>query len=399
MTQGSDFHAMPGEFRSCIGCHEQRKGIDAPPDVDRAPIAGHQAPVRPRMPQWGTNGIIEYEVTVQPVLDKYCLECHSGPNPKAHLNLTGDRTTVYNLSYMELTDRMLVHFTPGTGSTHAQPTNDCDEQAPLSRGSLLSKLTKHIQDPEHSKKEISFEEQLRVFLWIDSNVPFYGHCRQSSPTLLADGARKELSAVHHKRCAGCHGNDNPDTKSGLNEHHTTVHVGTYRPGQWGIATSGMRVRHLNLSHPEHSGALRAPLAKSAGGWGLCKGEDDQSVFSSTSDPDYQRILAALKCVEHRDEPGVKELLEKKRNQSGGGSRFRLTETPALHFRRPDSSRTFRILRRTANVDRQQQITESSMRGRHLNLSHSEHGPTLQASLATGAGGLQLCVQRRRIPNV
>ena len=313
MTQGSDFHAMPGEVRSCIGCHEQRKGIDAPPDADRSPIAGHKAPVRPRMPQWGTNGIIEYEVTVQPVLDKYCIECHSGPNPEANLNLTGDRTTVYSMSYMELTDRMLVHFTPGTGSTHAQPTNDCDEQAPLSRGSLLSKLTKHIQDPKHSKKEISFEEQLRVFLWIDSNVPFYGHCRQRSPTLLADGARKDLSAVHNKRCVSCHGNDNPDTKSGLNEHHTTVHVGAYRPGQWGVATSGMRVRHLNLSHPEHSGALRAPLAKSAGGWGLCKGDDDKPVFSNTSDPDYQKMLSALKCVEHRDEPGVKELLEKKQN--------------------------------------------------------------------------------------
>jgi len=314
MTQGSDFHTMPGEFRSCIGCHEQRKGIDVPSDAAKSPIAGHKRPVRPRMPEWGTNGIIEYEVTVQPILDKYCTGCHSGPNPKAHLNLAGDRTTVYNMSYMELTDRMLVHFAPGTGSTHAQPTNDCDEQAPLSRGSLLSKLTKHIQDPGYCKregKEIPFEEQLAVFLWIDSNVPFYSHCRQRSPTLLEERARGEMAAVHKRRCAGCHGNDNPDTKSGLNRHHTNVHVGQYRPGQWGVARSGMRVRHLNLSHPEHSAALQAPLANSAGGWGLCKGEDDKPVFSSTNDPDYQRILSALKRVQHRDEPGVKELLEKK----------------------------------------------------------------------------------------
>ncbi len=313
MTQGSDFHAMPGEFRSCIGCHEQRKGIDAPPDDGRSPIAAHKGPVRPRMPEWGTNGIIEYEVTVQPILDKYCIECHSGPKPDAHLNLTGDRTTVYNLSYMELTDRMLVHYQPGTGSTHAQPTNDCDEQAPLSRGSLLSKMTKYLQDPEHCKKEIPFEEQLAVFLWIDSNVPFYGHCRQRSPTLLAEAARQDLGSVHGKRCAGCHRNDSPDTKSGLNVHHTTVHVGAFRPGQWGVAPSGMRVRHLNLSHPEQSGALQAPLAKNAGGWGLCKGEDEEPVFTSTSDPDYQKILSALKRVERRDEPGLLELLGKKLN--------------------------------------------------------------------------------------
>jgi mono/diheme cytochrome c family protein len=308
MTQGSDFHAMPGEVRSCVGCHEQRKGIDTPPDSAMSPMAARKRAVRPRMPDWGTNGIIEYEVTVQPILDKYCTECHSGPNPKANLNLTGDRTTVYNMSYMELTDRMLVHFTPGTGSTHAQPTNDLDEQAPLSRGSLLSKLTKHIQDSECCNMKMSFEEQLAVFLWIDSNVPFYGHCRQRSPTLLEDRARQEMAAVHKRRCAGCHGNDNPDTKSGLNEHHTTVHVGEYRPGQWGVARSGMRVRHLNLSNPAHSAALQAPLAKGEGGWELCKEADGKPVFTSQDDPDYQQILASLKKVVHRPEPGVKELL-------------------------------------------------------------------------------------------
>ena len=308
MTQGSDYHAMPGESRSCVGCHEQRKGIDAPGLPRDVPIAATKAPVRPRMPDWGTNGIIEYEATVQPVLDKYCIGCHSGRQPKGNLNLTGDRTTVYNMSYMELTDKMLVHYTPGTGRTHAQPTNDCDEQAPLSRGSLLSKMTKHLQDPAHCKKKISFEEQLRVFLWIDTNVPFYGHCRQKAPTVLQDKARKELAAVHKRRCAGCHGNDNPDTKSGLSEAHSQVHVGAFRPGQWGIARSGMRVRHLNLSNPQHSPALQAPLSKNADGWGLCKTKDGQPVFAGTQDPDYQKILAALERVVNRDEPGIKALL-------------------------------------------------------------------------------------------
>ncbi len=311
MTQGSDYHAMPGESRGCIGCHEQRKGIDAPPGTPRTPIAARKAAMRPKMPDWGTNGIIEYEAVVQPVLDKYCIKCHSGARPKANLNLTGDRTTVYNMSYMELTDRMLVHYAPGTGRTHAQPTNDYDEQAPLSRGSLLSKMTKHIQDPKQcSNQKIPFDEQLRVFLWIDSNVPFYGHCRQKSPTILAEGARKELGAVHKKRCGGCHGNDNPDTKSGLSEAHSQVHVPAFRPGQWGIARSGMRVRHLNLSHPEHSAALQAPLAKDAGGWGLCSGKDGKSVFATPKDPDYQKILTALKRVVRRAEPCVKELLAK-----------------------------------------------------------------------------------------
>ena len=307
MTQGSDFHAMPGESRACIGCHEQRKGSGAPPTLRRAALAARKAPVRPKMPEWGTNGIIEYEATVQPVLDKYCIKCHKGAKPKGNLNLTGDRTTVYNMSYMELTDRMLVHYQPGTGRTHAQPTNDCDEQAPLSRGTLLSKVTKHIQDPRHSKKTIPFEDQLAIFLWIDSNVPFYGHCKQKSPTILDGRARGELAGVHKRRCASCHGNDNPDTKSGLSAAHSAVHAGG-EPGQWGIARSGMRVRHLNLSNPAHSAAVQAPLAKSAGGWDLCKGKDGKSVFASVKDPDYIKMLAALKLVQHRVYPGVKALL-------------------------------------------------------------------------------------------
>ena len=76
----------------------------------------------------------------------------------------------------------------------------------------------------------------------------------------------------------------------------------------------MRVRHLNLSNPQHSAAVQAPLATSAGGWGLCKGDNDQPVFGDTNDPDYQKMLAALKCVQRREEPGVKELLQKRQNQ-------------------------------------------------------------------------------------
>jgi mono/diheme cytochrome c family protein len=317
MTQGSDFHVMPGEFRSCVGCHEQRKGLTAPPRS--RPIAARKAPFRPKMPDWGTNGIIEYEAVVQPVLDKYCTRCHSGAQPKGRLNLTGDRTTVYNMSYMELTDRMLVHFTPGTGRTHAQPSNDYDEQAPLSRGSLLSKMADHLQDPKHSEKRIPFDDQLAVFLWIDSNVPFYSHYRQKSPTHLQAAARKELQGIHRKRCASCHTNDRPDTKSGLNENHTQVHAGG-RPGEWGIARSGMRVRHMNLTTPAHSAALQAPLAKSGGGWGLCQEKSGKTVFGSKSDPDYRKILEALGKVDRRNEPGVKELLTKRRAGKTAGTK-------------------------------------------------------------------------------
>ena len=314
MTQGADFHAMPGEVRGCIGCHEQRKGITTPPPSGNGsvPIALGKPPVRPQAPDWGTHGILEYAAVVQPVLDKYCVECHSGSHPKGRLDLSGDETTAYNMSYMQLTDGGYVHFTPGTGHTHAQPSNDSDEQAPLSRGSVLSKLTDHLQNPRHCKKVIPFEDQLKVFLWIDSNVPFFSHYTQVPPAWLNDAARQNLQEVHQRRCASCHDPAKfmPDEKSGLNENHIVRHVGG-PAGQWGIAASGMRVKHLDLSNPSHSAALQAPLAVAAGGWGLCGGEGTP-VFKDKGDVDYVKILAALGTgVQRRSGmsiQGVKELL-------------------------------------------------------------------------------------------
>lgn len=314
MTQGSDFHVMPGEARSCVGCHEQRKGIRPPDLAATTPVAMTRPAVRPKLPDWGTRGIIEYEAVVQPVFDRYCIRCHSGKRPANRLDLTGDLTTAYSMSYMQLTDGGYVHFTPGTGRTHAQPSNDCDEQAPLSRGSVLSKLADVLQDPGHCGKEMAFDDRLRVLLWIDSNVPFFSHYRQVPPASLTAESRRVLADVHTRRCASCHHprRSMPDEKSGLNASHIARHVGG-PAGQWGIAPSGMRVRHLNLSKPAHSAALQAPLAKGAGGWGLCL-RDGKAVFQDTADADYQAALKALEDGVVRREgievQGVSELLRR-----------------------------------------------------------------------------------------
>ena len=105
----------------------------------------------------------------------------------------------------------------------------------------------------------------------------------------------------------------PDEKSGLNKHHIGRHVGGLA-GQWNIASSGMRVRHINLTHPSHSAALLAPLAERAGGWGLCP-TSGRGVLEDKTDPDYARMLEALKTGVVRrkgiEVTGIKELLAKK----------------------------------------------------------------------------------------
>jgi hypothetical protein len=80
-------------------------------------------------------------------------------------------------------------------------------------------------------------------------------------------------------------------------------------------------RHLffNLSRPEKSLILLAPLARDAGGLGLCRrgdlpGEQHAAipVFADTSDADYQRILALcrdgkrhLEKIKRFDMPGFR----------------------------------------------------------------------------------------------
>lgn len=99
-----------------------------------------------------------------------------------------------------------------------------------------------------------------------------------------------------RRCGSCHKDDKPLPLSPSHK------VG---PGGWGTAFSGTPpwepltandtrrrwTRHLlyNLSRPELSLLLQAPLAKSAGGSESC----GSPVFAGTDDPDYQIVLRAI----------------------------------------------------------------------------------------------------------
>ena len=71
---------------------------------------------------------------------------------------------------------------------------------------------------------------------------------------------------------------------------------------------------FDLSRPEKSLFLRAPLAKSAGGLGLCKNTNDVNavVLASKEDPAYRTLLAMidagrarLEVVKRFDMPGFR----------------------------------------------------------------------------------------------
>jgi len=161
---------MPGESRSCIGCHEHRS--KAPGVVSARPEAfGY--PVQTIVPQPGDTGprMVHYASDVQPAFDQHCVGCHSGENPVGRVDLSGEPTDTWNRSYETLMGKGLVSFRDcryGRAGFRPGP--------PLSFGSHLSELVERIRsDP--CKSNLSREQFIRIVTWIDANTPYYGTYR------------------------------------------------------------------------------------------------------------------------------------------------------------------------------------------------------------------------------
>ena len=161
---------MPGENRSCIGCHELRR--KAPKMASVRPLAMN-SPAEALLPQPGETGprMVHYATDVQAVLDKHCVGCHSGAKPKGRLDLTGEPTGTWNRSYENILGKGLVSSRHcGYGRSGFRP------EAPLNFGSHLSKLAARIRKAP-CKANITQGEFVRIVTWIDANTPYYGTYR------------------------------------------------------------------------------------------------------------------------------------------------------------------------------------------------------------------------------
>ena len=71
-TMRSFTNLMPGERRGCVGCHELHS--TAPPNYSA--MALQKPPSVPTPPPWGPYYNLGYERDIQPILDRYCGDCH-----------------------------------------------------------------------------------------------------------------------------------------------------------------------------------------------------------------------------------------------------------------------------------------------------------------------------------
>ena len=137
---------------------------------------------------------LDYAQDVQPVWDKNCQKCHSGKEPKGKLNLSGEMTELFNVSYESLiTERrpevgllglIVGENHPKTGNIEYLPARSLGSHssvlvAMLSKGKVMLADPKQAQRAAklaevHKDIHLTQAELLKVTNWVDTNGQYYG---------------------------------------------------------------------------------------------------------------------------------------------------------------------------------------------------------------------------------
>lgn len=263
---------QPGETMACVGCHEQRTRSPLPSGNLMA-MRRHVSPLEPIK---DVPAVIDFPRDVQPVLDRRCVGCHNPDKYEGHVDLSGDKSMMYSISYMTMQTRGLV------SDGRNRPESNYD---PYRIGSAASRLMK-LTDGSHHDAKLTEQERRLVRLWIDTSATYPGTyaslgCGAYYPPLPYGPL--------HERCGSCHLRDTID------HHHKPA-----KYWQFGQLPGAFEAT-CNLSRPEKSMLLLAPLAKDKGGLAVC----GKVVFADKNDPLYQKTLVAI-------EAGHKALEEGKR---------------------------------------------------------------------------------------
>jgi hypothetical protein len=311
---------MPGERAACTGCHEDRNHA-AP---SRSSFLALQRPPSEIAPIPGTPEVFDYPRDLQPIWDRHCLKCHDVDKYAGRVLMTGDQGPMFTHSYFCLSSRLQM----ADGRDLAR-----GNYAPHTIGSAASYLLDKVRGRHHGVL-LTPPELRMVKLWIDASATFPGTYAALGSGMIGPYAAleygtkpkvdylgwpglKNAKAVLDRRCASCHSGDRklpatPADNLGFRLHHMkygegaprfwvppwlkTYGDGSLRPGslEWmrQFADPRLQFSHnllYNLTRPEKSLQLLAPLARAAGGYGLC-GE----VFTGTNDADWLALLGGIR---------------------------------------------------------------------------------------------------------
>lgn len=288
---------QPGEKVGCVGCHELRTRTSAPQTMPQA----LRNPPDKITPIEGIPEVFDYPSDIQPILDDLCVKCHgydktpTGGPRAGRLILSGDRGPAYSHSYYMLTSVGL--FSDGRNRGQGN-------YPPRTLGSSASRLLKMLDGSHHGVVATRRQKDL-LRLWIESGAVYSGTYAAHRTGLVSDNTLNPqgAGAVIARRCAGCHGQQ-PGLvlPHGFADDRGMTYIEFAEPRVVDPLLNTSRHIVFNLSRPEKSLMLLAPLAEAAGGWGLCrdpKTKERVTVFASRDDRDYQTLLAM--CLAGRRE--------------------------------------------------------------------------------------------------
>ncbi len=161
------------------------------------------------------------------------------------------------------------------------------------------------------------EAQKRVLrLWIETGAAYPGTYAALGTGMIGGYAEnqqvdldvdwpetKAAAAVLERRCAGCHQEPGRLLPRSLSDERG---LSFWQPSMSDPRLNTSRHIVFNLSRPEKSLILLAPLAKADGGWGLCRHPDSREaaqVFKDREDADYRVLLGWCEAGRNRLERG------------------------------------------------------------------------------------------------
>ncbi len=267
---------MPGETVGCVGCHEPRTMIKSHPRPELAAL--QRPPSKARTPV-GTPryGIVDFPRDIQPILDKHCVKCHNHEREHGGLSLSGGATPRDYVGAPRL-----ARMTPLGGNVRG---ND----APYEYGSGAGRLLDMLEEGHH-EVELSEEDLTMLRLWIETGMWRHGthaamalarrtrYSTTDDPRGRKQGYPLMDAALFERRCDSCH---------------------EPRKSEKRVWRKTLDDENVNLSTPQHSLLLMAPLADKAGGLGWCRDEETVEkgrgeVFASKTDPDYVALLEEIR---------------------------------------------------------------------------------------------------------
>ncbi len=316
---------MPGETTTCIGCHEHRTETPSADDRDRLFRIMRTQPVDPE-PVAGVPEIFDFLRDIQPILDEHCLECHNHDREEGGFNISGHWGPLYPIGYIQMSwrqlfgdNRIILPY-----SEHSKSNFE-----PYEIGTGSSRLLKLIEEG-HEGVNMPEPQQKIIRHWLDAGANHAGTYAVNSHGTIGyylhsvnvrnDKDWPETQAmveVMNRRCDRCHAPTEAEKQIGTYKLPAHFYARYYPPEEFQknryvahtMSEDGGRFnRHLiyNLSYPELSKAARAPLAKEAGGLGVCQAKSGETVFPGQDRPglsgDRRRRRPRAEAYSGREQP-------------------------------------------------------------------------------------------------